>query len=168
MRNGLSLRKDSPESSSLGIFDPLFRMRSEMDRMMDGFMGLASSSGPSGRTGNFFSTKLNTSEDSNNYYLEFELLGVKRDQVEISLEDGQLIVEGSRLSQSGADDQPEGGEQRKFHQVESSYGHFRRSMSLPRDANQEEISAKFEDGILHVTLPRKNDETSRTRIEIED
>lgn len=74
-----------------------------------------------------------------------ELAGVRREDVDITLSNGVLSVSGKRASDLDE-------EEVKFYTRERFYGTFRRSMILPEDVNEVEISATFEDGVVEITV----------------
>ncbi len=71
---------------------------------------------------------------------------MKKDDVRVTVEDGILCVSGERKSVK--EDQ-----KRKFHRIERSFGNFRRSFTLPEDADSTKVTAEFHDGVLKVHLP---------------
>ena len=71
---------------------------------------------------------------------------MKKDDVRVTVEDGILSVSGERKGEK--EDQ-----KRKFHRIERSYGTFRRSFTLPEDADSMKVTAEFRDGVLKVHLP---------------
>jgi HSP20 family protein len=79
-------------------------------------------------------------EDANNFYARFELPGVKKDAVKVELREGVLTISAERRVKSG--------------ETDSAYT-LSRSLSLPETVNAEGISAKLEDGLLTVTLPKQ-------------
>ena len=87
-----------------------------------------------------------------------ELPGVDVDDLEITLEDGLLTIQGER--QFTADSSEE-----QFHRVERRYGAFRRSITLPAHVLAEEIEASFEDGGLQILVP-KAEEAKPKRIQV--
>jgi len=87
-------------------------------------------------------------EDKNNYTLSVELPGVKKEDVNITLEKNILTVSGARHSE-----QKEEGE--KFHRVERFFGNFSRSVRVPEGVTEEDIKASMDNGVLHVTFPSK-------------
>ena len=78
-------------------------------------------------------------EDTDNYFASFEVPGVKKEDVKIELNDGMLTVSAEKREKDG--------------ESESSYS-LTRSVSVPDGVNAEAISAKLEDGVLSVTLPK--------------
>jgi HSP20 family protein len=96
-------------------------------------------------------------ETSEAYVFEIELAGVRRRDIRLELMGNQLKVYGERLS-----DGQEGGV--KHHMVERPRGWFSRAFDLPDDVDADKAFASFGDGLLTVTLPKKE---APRRIEIE-
>jgi len=93
-----------------------------------------------------WSPEVDISEDDRGYLLKADLPEMKKDDVRVTVEDGILCVSGERKSEK--EDQ-----KRKFHRVERSFGNFRRSFTLPEDADSTKVTAEFRDGVLKVHLP---------------
>jgi HSP20 family protein len=93
-----------------------------------------------------WSPEVDISEDDRGYLLKADLPEMKKDDVRVTVEDGILSVSGERKSEK--EDQ-----KRKFHRIERSFGNFRRSFTLPEDADSTKVTAEFHDGVLKVHLP---------------
>jgi HSP20 family protein len=93
-----------------------------------------------------WSPEVDISEDDHGYVLKADLPEMKKDDVRVTVEDGILRVSGERKSEK--EDQ-----KKKFHRVERSFGTFRRSFTLPEDADSTKVTAEFRDGVLKVHLP---------------
>ena len=93
-----------------------------------------------------WSPEVDISEDEHGYLLKADLPEIKKDDVRVTVEDGILNVSGERKSEK--EDQ-----KRKFHRIERSFGTFRRSFTLPEDADSTKVTAEFHDGVLKVHLP---------------
>jgi HSP20 family protein len=93
-----------------------------------------------------WSPDVDISEDDRGYLLKADLPEMKKDDVRVTVEDGILCVSGERKSVK--EDQ-----KRKFHRIERSFGNFRRSFTLPEDADSTKVTAEFHDGVLKVHLP---------------
>ena len=93
-----------------------------------------------------WSPEVDISEDDHGYLLKADLPEMKKDDVRVTVEDGILSVSGERKSQK--EDQ-----KKKFHRIERSFGTFRRSFTLPEDADSTKVTAEFRDGVLKVHLP---------------
>jgi HSP20 family protein len=93
-----------------------------------------------------WSPEVDISEDERGYLLKADLPEMKKDDVKVTVEDGILSVSGERKIEN--EDQ-----KKKFHRTERSFGNFRRSFTLPEDADSTKVTAEFHDGVLEVHLP---------------
>jgi HSP20 family protein len=93
-----------------------------------------------------WSPEIDISQDNHEYLLKADLPEMKKDDVRVTVEDGILSVSGERKCEK--EDQ-----KRKFHRIERSFGNFRRSFTLPEDADSKKVTADFRDGVLKVHLP---------------
>ena len=91
--------------------------------------------------------------------LKAELPGFDEKQITLRFEDGVLTLEGERKFEKETGDE-------NYHRVERSYGKFVRTFSLPTTVDYEKIAASFENGILTVSLPKK-EETKPKQIRIQ-
>ena len=89
---------------------------------------------------------LDISERKDAYLVTVELPGLKAEDLDITMEDGLLTIQGERLAHESSEQQ--------FHRVERRYGAFRRSITLPAHVMAEGIQASFEDGVLQCWCPR--------------
>ena len=80
-----------------------------------------------------------------------ELPGVKKDDVDITVEDGVLTIRGEKKEEK---EEKKDEKDNKYHMWERKYGSFQRSFTLPNEVEAEKIAAKFDNGILTVTLPK--------------
>jgi HSP20 family protein len=83
-----------------------------------------------------------------------ELPDVKREDIKITVENNVLTIEGERK----LDRAPEAG---KYQRVERSYGAFRRSFSLSAAVDTAKVAAEYRDGVLTITLPRREESRAR-------
>ena len=89
-------------------------------------------------------------EQEGNIVLKAELPGVDPKDVDIRVENNTLTLRGERRFDNEA-------KREDYHRVERSYGAFARSFSLPTVVDTEKIQADYKDGILKVTLPKKEE-----------
>jgi len=101
---------------------------------------------------------VNVTEDEHAYQIAAELPEVPSSDVKVVVRDGVLSLKGERKSEKKT-------EGTKFHLVERSYGSFQRSFTLPKDADGDKVSADFKDGVLKVTVP-KREEVKPKEIEV--
>lgn len=87
------------------------------------------------------------SETEKEYLIRAELPAVKKEDVQVTLHEGVLTIKGERKQHS--EDKSE-----KFHRVESFYGSFERSFTLPNNADADKITCESKDGILCVHIPK--------------
>src|SRR5438552_17688613 len=85
-----------------------------------------------------WSPDIDISQDDHEYLLKADLPEMKKDDVRVTVEDGILCVSGERKGEK--EDQ-----KRKFHRIERSFGNFRRSFTLPEDADSTKVTAEFRD-----------------------
>ncbi len=90
--------------------------------------------------------------------LSVELPGVKKEDVQITLENNVLTIGGERKFEKDV-------KQENYHRIERVYGSFARSFTVPGNLRHDQIQASFEDGVLTVTLP-KADEAKPRKIDI--
>jgi len=95
-----------------------------------------------------FTPAVNEKVDEKGYYLEIDLPGVNKEDIEISVNEGILTVSGERKLQRKE-------EKENYTRIESFFGRFERSFKLPADADAENIEAKFENGVLKLFIPRR-------------
>jgi len=101
---------------------------------------------------------LDISERKDAYLVTVELPGVAFDDLQITLEDGLLTIQGERHFNNDASDQ-------QFHRVERRYGTFRRAINLPAHVLADAVEASVEDGVLQVLVP-KAEEAKPKRIQV--
>ncbi len=97
-------------------------------------------------------------ETTDEIILKAELPEVKKDEVEINVDNNILTLTGKREFEKET-------EKENFHRIERSYGGFKRSFNLPATIDQEKIDADFKNGILKITM-RKKEESKPRQIEI--
>ena len=101
---------------------------------------------------------LDVYEDKENFVVKAELPGMKREDIDVSLHEGSLIISGERKSETRT-------EESQTHHTERFYGRFQRSVSLPTTIATDRVKADYKDGILTVTLP-KTEEAKPKKIEV--
>src|SRR6266508_6469543 len=90
--------------------------------------------------------------------MKFELPEVKKEDVEVKLEQNVLTLRGERKFEEKTD-------RENYHRVERHYGEFMRSFNVPLYVDATKINAEFKDGVLTITLP-KNEEARHTQINV--
>jgi HSP20 family protein len=86
--------------------------------------------------------------------LTAEIPGVRKDDLDIRVENNTLTIRGERKREQEA-------AKESYHRVERLYGTFSRSFSLPSTVDNEKVNAEFKDGVLKVTLPSREEAKPR-------
>jgi HSP20 family protein len=130
----------------------------QMSPMLAHALGLHAQQGNGRATTTAWAPALDISERKDAYLVTVELPGVEADDLEITLEDGLLTIQGERhFTQESSEQQ--------FHRVERRYGAIRRSITLPAHLQAEQIEASFDNGVLQIMVP-KMEEAKPKRIQV--
>jgi len=131
---------------------PIFQLHREIDRIFDeAFRGF-----PSMFRGDFewpeitpiaLIPSIDIKEAEGSYVVTAEVPGVAKEDVDIQVEGKMLIIKGEKKQEKKEDKE-------NYHCVERHYGSFERMLTLPDDANAENIDASFKDGVLTINIKR--------------
>jgi HSP20 family protein len=111
-----------------------------------------------GQGGRVWAPALDISERKDAYVVTVEVPGVKADDLDITLEDGLLTIQGERQFAHDSSEQ-------QFHRVERRYGAFRRSITLPAHVMADGIQASADNGVLQILVPKMEEATPK-RIQV--
>jgi len=136
-------------------FSLMRRMTEEMDRVFGDGGQERQSSGDI-----LWAPAVEVSQREGNYMIRAELPGVKPEDVKIEIEYDALVLQGERKVQREED---KGG----VHRTEIRYGRFHRIIPLPEGANADQAQAKFDNGVLEVTVPVPEEKNQRKQIPIQ-
>jgi len=155
-RSGYDLRGLAPsEFFRMNPFSLLGRMTEEMDRV---FGELGMNRGNTGQS--MWAPPIEVSEEDGKYTVRAELPGLKPEEVKVEVADGALVIEGERKFEKQED---QGG----VYRSERRYGRFYRNIPLPEGTNPEQANARFENGVLEVTLPVEQQKENRRQIPVQ-
>jgi len=101
---------------------------------------------------------LDVHEDKENFTIRAELPGMKREDIEVSVQDGALVISGERQEEKV-------NEGTEVHRRERYSGRFSRALTLPTAVAGDKVTATYKDGVLTVTLP-KAEEAKPKRITV--
>jgi len=101
-----------------------------------------------------FSPAVNVREKDSEYIIEAEIPGVKEEDIHINYKDNVLKLSAVTSQES----KPDSGE---YHRFERRYGSYERSFKFPGSLNPENISAKYENGILIITAKKPEESKSK-------
>jgi HSP20 family protein len=116
-------------------FQDLLSLRDEMNRVFDRAWGQTTSD----QTVRAWAPALDIAERKDAYLVTVELPGINPDDIDVTLENNLLTIQGQRHRAQDSSDQ-------QFHRVERAYGLFRRSVSLPSTVQADAIQASYENG----------------------
>ncbi len=103
---------------------------------------------------------VNVSEDENNINVKAELPGMEAQDVDISLQNENLILKGEKKFEDEENKE-------NYYRIERSYGQFYRTIPLSTQVDENNVKAKMNNGILEITLPKKEPASGTKKIEIE-
>jgi len=107
-----------------------------------------------------FTPSVNTREGEHAYHVEVDLPGVKKEDIHVDVKENVVTISGKRKTKKEIKEED-------YYKVESSYGKFERSFTLPKNVDTENIHAQSQDGVLEVIIPKmERIEKKSTKIEI--
>ena len=131
-------------SWNTGLLRPWRRFEREMENMMERF------GGPDFHVPFFeeeFAPRMNVAETDTDVEVTVDLPGMKPEEFNVELKNGELWVTGERK-----EEKEEKG--KTFRRVERHYGAFRRVVTLPTSVDEKKVKADYHEGVLKVTLPK--------------
>jgi HSP20 family protein len=125
----------------------------QVAREVDGALGLLLNGRPAG-TAQF---PVDVREDVNSVYVEADLPGFGKEDIEITVEDQVLTIAGERKTPEPAADAPKS----EWRLNERRATRFQRSFTLPPTVSEQDVNAKLENGVLTVTLKKREESKPR-------
>ena len=110
--------------------------------------------------GNSFKPAVNIREDDKNYVLDFAIPGIDKKDLKIDMNEDTLTISSETKNESEENKED-------YRRKEFSYKSFSRSFYIPENVNREKIEANYKDGILTVSLPKQEVDTSKVQRKIE-
>lgn len=136
-----------PLSTRLGApWRALAQMEQEMDRLFNDRNLLT----PESRSGVDFIPQCDIRETPKKFFVRFDVPGMKKEDIKIELEANCLTVSGERKEEKEEKDE-------KRHYVESYYGSFSRSFTLPSAVSDKDVDAEYKNGVLTVKVNKKEE-----------
>lgn len=124
-------------------FDPFNELRALEKRISEAF-----SSDITKDVLSDFTPSVNTREGEYAYHIDVDLPGVKKEDISVKIENNVLTLKGERKSKEEV-------KKENYYKMESGFGSFTRSFTLPDTVDAENIHAENKDGVLEITLPKK-------------
>lgn len=110
---------------------------------------------PAANQGFFFRPGVEITENEKSFDIVVSLPGMSKEEIKIETKGDDLIISGERINKRKED-------QGKVHLSEINYGSFTRSFYLPENIDKEKIEAVYENGMLHIQLPKGEDSMPKT------
>ena len=103
-----------------------------------------------------FVPTVNTREGEFSYHVDADLPGVKKEDIKVDITDNVITISGERNNSEEIKEED-------YRRVETSFGKFERSFTLPKGVDTENISATSKDGVLEVVIPKMKSETKKAK-----
>jgi HSP20 family protein len=127
---------------SYGLLDKLFTDGLQVKRDLDSFR-----------------PQVDAIETETSFQLEVALAGFSKENIKLDIEDGKLSISGERKFDAEKKDH-------KYQFLETNYGRFSRSFTLPENIQEGAIEARFENGLLTVVLPKDEKKVLKRQIAV--
>ena len=106
-----------------------------------------------------FVPKVDIVENEKAYEIHVAVPGMNKEDFKLDLNDSLLTISGERKFTKEK-------KENSFHSIETQYGSFSRSFTLPENVDANNISAKYVNGILEITVPKDEKKTLKTTIKV--
>jgi len=133
----------------------LMSVNEQLSRFLDESFGRS----PSDVDYGTWSPAVDLREEPDRFILQADLPGMKKEDIEISVENSVLSVRGERRFEQEV-------KKETYHRIERAYGKFTRAFTLPSRVNAEAITANYKDGTLEVVIP-KAEESKPKRVAVQ-
>ncbi|MDP2622119.1 MAG: Hsp20/alpha crystallin family protein [Hyphomicrobiales bacterium] len=134
-------------SREMARSDPFSQLQREVDRLFGEFSrGMPALGWPFAGEG-ALTPSIDVSETDQSLELTAELPGVEEKDIDVTLSNNLLTIKAEKKAEKESKD-------KTYHLVERSYGAVRRTISVPFDADPDKVEARFDKGVLKVTLPK--------------
>jgi HSP20 family protein len=132
-------------------FRELLNVENELDRTVRRVLGW-----PGRRPAMAWTPAVESYARGNDLVVKLEVPGIDPDQVEISIKDNILRIQGERRQRETVRDED-------YYAEEFSYGSFERTLTLPREAKADDIKATYENGVLEILVPQAAEAAAQVR-----
>lgn len=112
-----------------------------------------------GSSGYSFVPRVDVVEDEKAYEIHIAVPGMNKEEFKIDLNDNFLTVSGERKFSKEKNE-------KNFYSLETQYGSFSRSFTLPENVDAQKISARYNNGILEITVPKDEKKTLKQSIRV--
>ena len=154
-------RENAPQATAMSVANPFTFMRRFADDLnrLFGF-GLGPNLMP-GSEETMWMPAVEVAEEDGQLVIRADVPGLNKDQINVEVEDGQLVISGERRQEH------EERHARRY-RSERHYGSFYRAIPLPEGVNPEQVKATFTNGVLEITIPVSEQAHHGRRVEIQE
>jgi len=121
--------------------------RREMNRMFDSFFRSELEGSEEIST---WYPAMDVKETKDDFVVTAEVPGMSKDDIKINISENTLTIKGEKKEEKKEEDH-------NYHRVERRYGTFQRSFTLPTQVESDKVKAAYKDGVLTITLPKKEE-----------
>ena len=157
----VEVKRAADTPSAPDAWAPLSAFKNEIDRLFEGFdtsawhwphpgRALRLGTGDGGKLAWPISPAMDLVERNGGYSVEAELPGMDADDIDVKVAEGMITIKGEKTEEREE-------EQKDYHLSERRYGSFQRSFRLPAGIDADKIEAKFDKGVLKISLPKTPD-----------
>ncbi len=136
------------KKSALTTWDP-FRELGHLQNRLAGLLSGREGESTLGFPDTDWSPAVDIKEDEKTFTITADLPDVKKENVDVVVENGVLSFSGTRSTEAEEKD-----EKKTFHRIERSSGSYMRRFQLPEGVNEQDVSASYRDGVLTISLPK--------------
>src|SRR5262245_53940864 len=149
---------------STSHFDPfrdLLSLQERMNRLFQESLSRSRGQEDDVATAGAWSPPVDIYEGTESVVLRADLPGLHQDEIDLRIENGQLRLRGTRTL-------PDGAGREEYHRIERPFGTFVRVFSLPTSVDVTRVKAEFKNGVLEVSLPKRQESQPRpVKIQVE-
>ena len=139
------------QNGTKNIDHPLVQLHRDIDKLFDnffqGFPRLSVQKENGSSWNGLIHPQVDVGEGEKQYTITVEVPGVNEKDIDLTVTDGTLKICGEKRYEQE-------DRNKHYHRIERSYGSFQRTLSLPPDADEKQIDAKFKDGVLTITIAK--------------
>ena len=142
--------------TGLDVFTDMEDLQKEMNRLFD----LRSSWPVKTINGGIWAPAVDIIDEKDQIRIKADLPGLKKEDIEVSADNGVLTIKGEKKEEKEV-------KEKDYVRSERFYGAFHRSFSLPTGVDSQKVNASYKDGVLEVTLPKREDaKPKQVKVEI--